>query len=582
MGLLGPYRAVATGAFLSLVLVSATSLIGPWLLEYTIDSGIRGRDARALGLAAAGLVGAAAVRGGFGFLQGYWGEVVSQGVAYDLRNAVYAKLQRLSFSYHDRAQTGQLLARVTSDVEVVRQFVGTGFLQLASAITLLVGSAIVLFALEWRLALAALGVVPVIGLVVARFVSRVRPGFQRAQEVLAELNVVLQENIAGVRIVRGYAAEPREAERYAEVNDRLLGEWLRLIRTFATTFPLIFFLANLGTLAVFWYGGRLVVAGDLSLGRLVAFNGYLALLLLPLFILGGLGAMLSRASASAGRIFEVVDAPLEVTDRPGAHRLGGRGRAPVLRGRALPLSRCGNGGAEGGRPSMRCPERPSRSWDAPAAARARSSTSCPASTTSAPAASPSTGTTCATCGSTPCALWSAWSCRRACSSPARCARTSPTAARMPTPRRSRPPPARRRPTTSSRSCPEGYETHVGERGVGLSGGQRQRLAIARAILVDPRILILDDATSAVDAHTERRIQAALDRLLEGRTALVIAQRIATVRRADRIILLEEGVVAASGSHDRLLAESALYGEIVASQLVDDRPALHDTQARDAS
>ncbi len=568
--MLRPYRRVAVGALISLLLVSATSLLGPWLLEITIDQGIRGRNANALAWAAAGLVGAAAVRGGFGFLQGYWGEVAGQGVAYDLRNHVYGKLQRLSFSYHDRAQTGQLLARMTSDVEVVRQFVGLGFLQFVSAVSLLIGSGIVLFALEWRLAFAALAVVPLIAAVVARFVSRIRPGFLKAQEVLATLNVVLQENIAGARIVRGFAAEDREQTRYAQVNDRLLDSWLGLIRAFATTFPLIFFLANLGTLAVFWYGGRLVATGDLSLGRLVAFNGYLALLLMPLFILGGLGAMLSRASASAARIFEVIDAEVEVADRPGARPLrdvrgavrfeGVRFRYPgaeqeVLAGvdfEAAPgetvaiLGRTGSGKSTiinllprfydvtAGRVLVDEQDVRDLTLDSLRGAIGivlQESVLFSGSIRDNIAFGKPDATD------------------EQVQAAARAAQAHEFIADL----------------------PEGYGSLVGERGVGLSGGQRQRLAIARAILVDPRILILDDATSAVDAATERRIQAALDGLLEGRTALVIAQRIATVQRADRILVLEDGVVAAEGSHDDLVASSPIYAEIVASQLVDDTP-----------
>jgi ATP-binding cassette subfamily B protein len=319
---LRPYRRTAAGAFLSLVLVSASSLISPWLLEFTIDDGISAGNLHNVRLAALALVLVAVVRGIFSFLQGFWSEKASQGVAYDLRNAIYDKLQHLSFSYHDQAQTGQLMTRVTSDVELVRQFVGLGLLQFLSAMTMLIGSAAVLLWVDWKLALAALSVIPAIFLVLGNFIRQVQPRFGQAQERLAALNTVLQENLAGLRVVRAFAAEPAETRRYAAANTSLMEVWLGLMRLFATNFPLIFFLANLGTLIVFWLGGQAVIGGQLTVGQLVAFNGYLALLLMPLFILGGLAAMLSRASASAARVFEVIDAPVEVTDRPGAVDLG--------------------------------------------------------------------------------------------------------------------------------------------------------------------------------------------------------------------------------------------------------------------
>lgn len=568
---LRPYAGIAIGAFLSLLVVSLASLATPWVLQQAIDNGIEPGNMQVVWLAALALVVLAAVRGVFQFAQGYWSEAASQGVAYDMRQALYAKLQSLSFSYHDQAQTGQLMTRVTSDVETVRQFVGVGFLQFLSAIVMLAGSAVILLLVDWKLALAALSVIPFIFLVLANFVRQVFPRFGLAQQKLGVLNTVLQENLAGVRVVKAFTAEPQERARYERANADLLDVSLGLMRVFAANFPLVFFFANLGTLIVYWFGGTQVLAGEMTVGTLVAFNTYLTLLLMPIFILGGLAAMLSRASASAARVFEVIDTDIEVGDRPGALPLATTaGRVefadvtfryvgttePVLKGISFVaepgqtvaiLGSTGSGKSTvinliprfydvtGGRVLVDGQDVREVQLDS-LRRQIGIVLQEPALFSGTLRDNIAYGRPDATAAEVEAA--------------ARAAQAHDFIAAL----------------------PDGYATAVGERGVGLSGGQRQRVAIARALLVDPRILIFDDATSAVDAETEAQIQAALEALSRGRTSFVIAQRLSTVRKADLILVLENGQVAARGDHETLLAESELYYDILASQLVDDLAA----------
>ncbi|MBA3534192.1 MAG: ABC transporter ATP-binding protein, partial [Ardenticatenales bacterium] len=317
-----PYAAISLGAFLSLLLVTVTNLYAPQLVRLLIDNGILVENWNGIVTATTGLIVVAVARGLFTFLQGYWSEKASQGVAYDLRNDVYSKLATLSFSYHDQHQTGQLMTRVTSDVEGVRLFFAQGLLQFVSAILTLISSAIILFATDWRLALAALSTVPLMGGIFGFLFTHLFPRFRIVQKKLGNLNTILQESIAGVRVVKAFAAEPHELARYRAGNEGLYQEFLGVVRLFSLGFPLVFFFANLGTLIVIWYGGNRVISGNLSLGTLIAFNTYLALLLMPIFQLGFISQLLARASASSERLFEIIDAESEVQERPGATRLG--------------------------------------------------------------------------------------------------------------------------------------------------------------------------------------------------------------------------------------------------------------------
>ena len=571
LGYLGSYRWESSGAAISLMLVSGANLVTPLLVGRAIDAGISPRRADVVVYAVVALVGIALARGLFTFLQGYLAERASQGVAYDLRDALFARIERLSFSYYDRVQTGQLVQRITNDVEQIRTFAGSGVVQLANAVVMLFGAASLLFYLDWRLALVALAVVPAIALLLVRFVRLIRPLFQEVQQTLGRLNTVLQEDLSGVRVIRAFAREDHETERYGSVNEELLHKNLTTTRVFANNFPFVFLFANLGTLAIVWFGGWQVIGGRLSIGELVAFNTLLGFMLFPILTIGFLSAGISRAGASATRVFEVLDAPLEVTDRPDAYPLppircrvefeGVSFRYPgserdVLRDVSFvvePGNTVAILGTTGSGKSTLVNLLP-RFYDVTeGSVRLDGHDVRDVTLTSLRA---QIGTV----------LQEARLFSGTVRDNVAFGRPDATDAEVEAAARAA------QADEFIRGLPDGYETVIGERGVGLSGGQRQRIAIARALLVDPRLLVLDDSTSAVDAETEAAIQETLDRLMreKHRTVFVIAQRVSTVRDADLILVVDGGRIAAMGTHDELRRDSELYNEILGSQL--DEPA----------
>ncbi len=576
LGHLRKYWLVTLGAYISLLIATASNLVTPRLIQIIIDQGISGRNLTVIVWMALGLVGLALGRSFFQFAQGYLSERASQGVAYDLRNALYAKIQSLSFSYHDRAQTGQLLTRATNDVELVRMFTGMGFLQFLNSVVMLIGSLVLLFAINWRLALVAVVILPLVLGLFGVFGLKARPMFSRVQKKLSALNTILQENLAGVQVVKAFAREPFEAERFGKSNRELLDEFLKVARLMAFLFPTLFLVFNLSTLAIYWYGGFQVIGGHLTVGQLVAFNTYLMMVMMPVGILGMIVTMISRAAASAERVFEILDAQSEVADAPharplppiegrvafenvrfryfafGEHRrtAGGQESEWVLDGVSFvaePGQTVALLGATGSGKSTIINLIP-RFYDVSEGRitvdghdvrdvtleSLRSQIGIVLQETTL-----FTGTI---------------RDNIAFGKPEATMEEIVAAAKAAAAHE------------FIMSFPDGYDTEVGERGVTLSGGQRQRIAIARALLLNPRILILDDSTSSVDFATEQRIQQALTELMKGRTSFVIAQRISTVLNADQILVLDKGRIVARGTHEELLESSPIYAEIYHSQL----------------
>jgi ATP-binding cassette subfamily B protein len=562
----------ATGAFLSLVIASGTRLAIPRLTQAIIDEGITAGQRGVIIGAAFAIVGMAVAGSIFAFLQGILAARTAQGVAYDLRNELYKKIQSLSFSYHDRAQTGQLLTRATSDVEMVHRFVGMGVIHFVSAILMMCGSVALLILTDWQLALIMLFLMPLTFGIFGFFASRARPLFKKIQQRVADLNTVLQESLVGVRVVKAFAREPYEAQRYAQANRKLFDLNLVVGRLFAVGIPLIFLLSNLAQMAVYWIGGGQVIAEQISVGRVVAFTNYMMMAFFPMLMLGMIITMISQAGASAERVFEILDAKSEVVEKPDAVTLGditGRISFEGVRFRyfgsgdmvlkdvnfvAEPgetialLGATGSGKSTvinliprfydvtGGR--VRIDEQDVRDVTLESLRQqigiVLQETTLFAGTIRENIAF----------GRLEASLEEVIAAAEAAEA-----------------------------HDFITGFSEGYNTPVGERGVTLSGGQKQRIAIARALLLDPRILILDDATSNVDYETELRIQRALDRLMAGRTSFVIAQRIATVLNADQILVLDEGQIVARGQHRTLLRESPIYAEIYYSQLEGERVAL---------
>jgi ATP-binding cassette subfamily B protein len=569
---LRPHWLTAVGAVVSLILVTAGNLAIPQLIRWVIDKGITLGQMQAIMWGAAGLVGVAVVRGLFNFTQGYWSEKASQSVAFDVRNALFDKIQSLSFSYHDRAQTGQLMTRLTSDVEMVRQFTGMGLFQFINALIMLFGSAALLLIMNWRLALVALATIPLMLLIIGRFMMVIRPLFEQVQARLGTLNTVLQENLAGVRVVKAFAREPFEADRFRTANKAYFKINLQTVRAFATNFPLFFFMFNLATLGIVWIGGNMVISEGLSLGELAAFMTYLNFMIFPMMMIGMLSAMTARATASARRIFEILDAQSEVADRPGAAPL------PPIRGRVAfeGVSFRYVGGERDTLSQVSFVAEPGQTVAILGATGSGKSTIINLiprfyDVSEGRVTLDGHDVRDVTLDSLRSQIGIVLQETTLFSGIIRdnIAYGRPDASDQEVIEAAKAAQAHE----FIMEMPDGYRTRIGERGLGLSGGQRQRIAIARALLIDPRILILDDSTSSVDAETEFQIQQALERLMVGRTSFVIAQRISTVRNAELILVLDQGRLAGTGTHQALLAESPLYAEILYSQLREDAPTM---------
>ncbi len=563
-GYLRTYWRPTAGVYLALLAITGLTLLTPQFIRWIIDNGIDGHNTRLLGLSIVGLLVLTLIKGVLAFLQGRWSESASQGVAYDLRNAIHARLLSLSFSYHDRAETGQLLSRALQDVERIRFLTGRAFLRVVEGGALLLGTLVALVAMNPSLALLSLGTMPLLAYRAMMFGRRSRPLSLAIQQQMAVLTTRLEQNLRGARVVKAFAQEHAEIARFDRENARWFNLNAQFARLQAVDIPMLDLIANIGTVLIIWYGGLLAIRGTISIGELVAFSTYLGQLVQPVRRLGTIIPAIAQATASGERIFEILDAESMVRDAPdavalpqvqghvrfegvsfsyfGRHRVLNQISFEARPGQVIALL-----GATGSGKSSIISLIP-RFYDPTAgritidgydlrrvtlnSLRDQISTVLQETTLFAETVRDNI------------AFGRPDASEEEIEAAARAAQAHAFITEL----------------------PDGYATYVGERGVMLSGGQRQRVAIARALLKDPRILILDDATASVDTQTEQLIQQALRLLMQGRTSFVIAQRLSTLRAADLILVLEGGRIAAQGTHEQLLETSGLYAEIYQYQL----------------
>ena len=593
-----PYRMQAVLSMLLLLGVVVADLLIPRLTQRVIDEGVAKQDMRIVAITSLLMLGAAVLSASFSVGNTLLSARVAQNVGADLRSAIVRQVQTFSFGNLDRIQTGQLLVRATSDVSHVQMIVLMSLRMLTRAPLWMIGSVVMLVTTSTRLASLMLALLPVVLGMIGLFLVKARPLFLSVQKKLDRLNQVLQENLAGVRVVKAFVRDEHENARFDQANRDLMADNVKVMQLIAMLIPTMLMLVNLAVVGVVWFGGQLTVAGDFTVGEIVASISYMAFSLFPLMMLGGMAGPISAADASAGRIWEVLDSTPEVQSRPDAQA------PPRTEGRVAFEDVCFS--YNHGRKAEAFSQELRRSSQKSPAAGGGLLPGCDEPVLNGINLVAEPGQTVAILGATGSGKSSLIQLIPRFYDVERGRVTLDGADVRDIPlnvlraqtgivlqeavlfsgtvrdniRYGRPDATEEEVIVAAKAAqahdfitafPDGYDALVGQRGVNLSGGQRQRIAIARALLVQPKVLILDDSTSAVDVETEARIEAALEELMADCTTFVIAQRISTVLNADKIVVLDGGKISAEGTHTELMASSPIYREIYESQLGNSNP-----------
>jgi ATP-binding cassette subfamily B protein len=577
IGFLRPYRAQLWGSMAFAWAAIGFSVLIPWLIGKGVNAIQDGEKADLLPLALA-VVGAGVFRLGLTVVRRLVAGKVSLAIEFDLRQRFYEHLQRLDLGFFDRQQTGQLMSRATVDLQSIRFFLGYGLVFITQAALTLVLAAAVMFVVNPVLALIALVPAPFVVYAASRYNRVSRPAVQEVQQRIAELTAEAEENVSGIRIVKAFAREEHQLHRFQRAVSRVFDQSIYSTRLQAFFSPLIGFLPQIGIALVLLVGGREVIDGTLSLGSFSAFYLYLGMLAGPMRMLGVAMGMAQRAIASGNRFFEIIDTEPAIQSPPGAPPLpagGGEvalrgvtlrydGSAPALTGIDLEI-------AAGRTVALVGPSGSGKSSLVALIARLYDPSEGSVSVDGADIREVDVGSLRSEIAfvSDDSFLFTASVAENIAYARSDASMEEIEAA------------ARRAQADAFiRGLPDGYDTRVGERGLTLSGGQRQRVAIARALLADPRILILDDATSSVDATTEAAIKAGLREAMAGRTTFIIAHRLSTVSLADEIVVLDHGQIVDRGTHEELMEGCGFYREIADHGLADSVFLQHDLEERE--
>jgi ABC-type multidrug transport system fused ATPase/permease subunit len=577
LGFLRPYRRALIVSLLLAWLAMGMTVLIPLLVGMGIDA-ITDEERDQIFPLVLALLGAGLLRLALTVGRRLIAGKVSLAVEYDLRQRFYEHLQRLELAFFDSQQTGQLMSRATVDLQSIRFFLGYGLIWISQSALTILFAATVMFVIDPLLAILALAPVPILVASARRYSRRNRPAEQEVQQRVGELTAGAEESVSGIRIVKAFARERHMLERFRRGVDRVFEQSMVSTRLQAFYTPLMGFLPNLGIAVVLFVGGNQVINGSLSIGEFTAFNIYLVMLSGPVRWLGMSLSMAQRAVASGNRMFEVLDRDPEMKSPPGAPPLPpGRGRVSLQR---VTLR---YDGSEPALMGIDLEVRPSRTV-ALVGPTASGKTSLVGLL--ARLYDPSEGRVLIdgadikevdlTSLRREIAFVADDSFLFSDTVAANIAYAKPDATLEEIEAAAR----RAQAHEFITRLPDGYETVVGERGLTLSGGQRQRVAIARALLAEPRILILDDATSSVDAHTEAEIKAGLREAMEGRTTFIVAHRLSTISLADEIVVLDRGRIVDRGTHEELLDRSSLYEEIAEKGLEDSVYLQRDLEERE--
>lgn len=565
LGFLRPYRVTLVIAYVSLFIAVSAQLTVPRLIGHVIDDGIAADDRGVILSGAFLIIGVTAIQAIFTYVRTFLFQALAERVATDTRRTLYEHMLTLSFSFFDTSQSGQLMSRATEDVNAIRRFMMFSLRMAIYSLSVLVIVSVLLIREHLTLALISLAAMPLLVWTSVYFSTHVRPMFARVQQQFGEMSSVLQENLAGTRVVRAFAREEDETRRFDQSLRLLFSRQMDAIRYYSFFFPFMHFISGVSLLAVLWYGGRQVLNGSISIGTLVTFNIYLTLLAMPIRQLGWIMNSVARAIASGERIFEVIDSRPLIRDADDAIELDNpRGD--------IRLDHVTFTYPHAPRPALCDVSVDARPGEIVGLIGTTGSGKSSLTALVARFYDVSSGRI--TFDGVDIRVLTLAFLRRnvgfvmqetflfsttirdniAFGNPDATDAQIERAARI------------ARAHDFIMALPDGYETTLGERGTSLSGGQRQRVAIARAICSDPRVLILDDATSSVDTETEWEIQQALKDAMEGRTTFVIAQRVSTLKDANEILVLEDGAIAERGTHLSLIEEGGIYARLYELQL----------------